>query len=262
MDIAYSPSGQTLQALPPPLSPENLDVRRRIALQSIQDQREAVRQNLLQTRLAILAELEPRWRGEIRSDYETDLLLAERDQTWFEAFQAYGRARFPLLVSLILYPPDSETYQKAQASLQQLERDWQATQRQLESAYQTQLTRIEQEVEVRVRARQRAFVAEVEREVEEIMAAQPRAEDLYLPPIERLNPAPAQKSTLPAVSVRLVPLSQSPEPAQRRQANADLARAVLRQLAEQWAQSKGYQLTDDPTARDATQEFARYLQSR
>jgi len=258
----YRASAQTLQELVAPTPPETLSARRQLALGSIRDQREAIRQNLLQTRLAVLAELEPRWRAELQSEYDTDALLVQQDREWFEAFQAYGQARFPLLVALLVYAPDSAPYRTAQQSLRQLEREWQANQRALQERYQAQLNRIEQEIEVRLNSRRRAFTQEVTREVDEAIASQPRAEALYLPPIERLEPAPARKQSLPSAQVRLNATTQVPAPELRVQSNAQFAERTLRQLADQWAHSRGYQLTENPNARDATQEFAHYLQGR
>ncbi|MFQ3611227.1 MAG: hypothetical protein SNJ72_07010, partial [Fimbriimonadales bacterium] len=74
----YPAVGQTLPVLMPPAPPDSLGARRQIALQSIQEQREAVRESLLRTRLAVLADLEPRWRIDLRADYALDRLLEEQ----------------------------------------------------------------------------------------------------------------------------------------------------------------------------------------
>jgi hypothetical protein len=48
-----------------------------------------------------------------------------------------------------------------------------------------------------------------------------------------------------------------------RLADAEQTRqAILRQLAEEWAQTNGYTLTDDPHAPDHTDAFIRYLLAR
>jgi hypothetical protein len=165
--------------------------------QSIEQQRAAVRERLLQARLQGLPELEARWAAELRAEYDTDAIRAERDAAWHEAFQQHGQARFPLLVALILAAPDSDARREAQARLDQHDRAWQQREQAIEAAYQARLRRIEQEIAVRVNARRREFVRNAEQEIQAQLAAQPDPADLYLPPPQTPSPAPARKASFP-----------------------------------------------------------------
>jgi hypothetical protein len=98
-----APESATLPRLESPAPAESLRQRRALALASIAQQRAAVRERLLQARLQGLPELEARWAAELRAEYDTDAIRAERDAAWREAFQQHGQARFPLLVALILH---------------------------------------------------------------------------------------------------------------------------------------------------------------
>jgi len=245
---------------PPPA--ETIRQRRELALFSIDQQRNAVRQRLLQARLQNLSELERRWRTELRAEYDFDALRAERDTLWQEAFQEYGRRRFPLLVALIFTAPDSEARRQTQAQLYALDRAWQAQEQALDAQYEAQLNRIEQEITVRVNARRREFIRNAEAEVREQLAQQPDAAELYLPQPQALPPAPSRKESLPAVGVQLAARDTNTSLQARQAQTEKLRRQILIQLAHEWAQVQGYQLTDDPNAPDKTDEFVRYLLAR
>jgi hypothetical protein len=260
--VAVPPDGATLQGLEPPAPAESQRQRRALALASIAQQRAAVRERLLQARLQGLPELEARWAAELRAEYDTDAVRAERDAAWHEAFQQHGQARFPLLVALILAAPDSDARREAQARLDQHDRAWQQREQAIEAAYQARLRRIEQEIAVRVNARRREFVRQAEQEIQAQLAAQPDPAELYLPPPQTPSPAPARKASTPPL--RLDMPARDPHDAPRaRFADAEQTRqAILRQLAEEWAQSNGYTLTDDPHAPDYTDAFVRDLLAR
>ena len=257
-----APESATLPRLESPAPAESLRQRRALALESIAQQRAAVREQLLQARLRGLPELEARWAAELRAEYDTDALRAERDAAWREAFQAYGQARFPLLVALIFTAPDSEARREAQARLDQHDRAWQQREQAIEAAYQARLRRIEQEVAVRVNARRREFVRNAEQEIQAQLAAQPDPAELYLPPPQTPPPAPARKASTPPLRIDM-PARDSHDAPRARLADAQQTRqAMLRQLAEEWAQSNGYTLTDDPRAPDYTDAFVRDLLAR
>jgi len=260
--VVVSPDAAALPRLESPAPTEALRRRRALALESIEQQRAAVREQLLQARLQGLPELEARWTAELRAEYDTDALRAERDAAWREAFQQYGQARFPLLVALILAAPDSDARREAQARLDQHDRAWQQREQAIESAYQARLQRIEQEVAVRVNARRREFVRNAEEETQAQLAAQPDPAELYLPPPQTPPPAPARKASTPPLRVDMP--ARGPHDAPRaRFADAEQTRqAILRQLAEEWAQVNGYTLTDDPRAPDYTDAFIRDLLAR
>jgi hypothetical protein len=221
-----------------------------------------VRERLLQARLQGLPELEARWAAELRAEYDLDAIRAERDAAWHEAFQQHGQARFPLLVALIFTAPDSDARREAQARLDQHDRAWQQREQAIEAAYQARLRRIEQEVAVRVNARRREFVRNAEQEIQAQLAAQPDPAELYLPPPQTPPPAPARKASFPPVRVRQPARDLHDAPRARLTAAERTRQAILRQLAEEWAQSNGYTLTDDPRAPDYTDAFVRDLLAR
>jgi hypothetical protein len=191
-----------------------------------------------------------------------DAIRAERDAAWREAFQAYGQARFPLLVALIFTAPDSDARREAQARLDQHDRAWQAREQAIESAYQAGLGRIEQEIAVRVNARRREFVRHAEQEIQAQLAAQPDPAELYLPPPQTPPPAPARKASTPPLRIDMPARDLHDAPRARLTAAERTRQAMLRQLAEEWAQTSGYTLTDDPRAPDYTDAFIRYLLAR
>jgi hypothetical protein len=260
--VAVPPDGATLQGLEPPAPAESQRQRRALALESIAQQRAAVRERLLQARLQGLPELEARWAAELRAEYDTDALRAERDAAWHEAFQQHGQARFPLLVALILAAPDSDARREAQARLDQHDRAWQQREQAIEAAYEARLQRIEQEIAVRVNARKREFVRNAEQEIQAQLAAQPDPADLYLPPPQTPPPAPPRKASFPPARVRQPARDLYDAPRARFTAAERTRQAMLRQLAEEWAQTSGYTLTDDPRAPDYTDAFIRYLLAR
>jgi hypothetical protein len=191
-----------------------------------------------------------------------DAIRAERDAAWHEAFQQHGQARFPLLVALILAAPDSDARREAQARLDQHDRAWQQREQAIEAAYQARLRRIEQEIAVRVNARRREFVRNAEQEIQAQLAAQPDPADLYLPPPQTPSPAPPRKASFPPARVRQPARDPHDAPRARLAAAQQTRQAMLRQLAEEWAQSNGYTLTDDPRAPDYTDAFVRDLLAR
>jgi len=260
--VAVPPDGATLQGLEPPAPAESQRQRRALALASIAQQRAAVRERLLQARLQGLPELEARWAAELRAEYDLDAIRAEYDAAWREAFQQHGQARFPLLVALIFTAPDSDARREAQARLDQHDRAWQQREQAIEAAYQARLRRIEQEVAVRVNARRREFVRNAEQEIQAQLAAQPDPAELYLPPPQTPPPAPARKASTPPLRIDM-PARDSHDAPRARLADAQQTRqAMLRQLAEEWAQTSGYTLADDPRAPDYTDAFIRYLLAR
>lgn len=245
---------------PPPT--ETLRQRRALALFSIEQQRNAVRQRLLQARLQNLPELERRWRAELRAEYDLDALRAERDALEQEAFQAYGRRRFPLLVALIFTAPNSEARRQTQAELDALDQAWQTQEQAISAQYEMRLSRIEQEITVRVSARRREFIRNAEAEVLEQLAQQPDGAEIYLPQPQMLSSVPPRKEPLPAAEVR-VPARDPNATAQARRAQFEnLRRQLLSQFVQEWAQVQGYRLTNTPSAPDKTDEFVRYLLAR
>ena len=115
---------------------------------------------------------------------------------------------------------------------------------------------------MRVNARRREFVRQAEQEIQAQLAAQPDPAELYLPPPQTPSPAPARKASTPPLRIDMP--ARDPHDAPRaRFADAEQTRqAILRQLAEEWAQSNGYTLTDDPRAPDYTDAFVRDLLAR
>jgi hypothetical protein len=252
----------TLPRLELPAPAESLRQRRALALESIEQQRAAVRERLLQARLQGLPELEARWAAELRAEYDLDAIRAEYDAAWREAFQQHGQARFPILVALMFTTPDSDARREAQARLDQHDRAWQQREQAIEAAYQARLRRIEQEIAVRVNARRREFVRNAEQEIQAQLAAQPDPADLYLPPPQTPSPAPPRKASFPPARVRQPARDLYDAPRARLTAAERTRQAMLRQLAEEWAQTSGYTLTDDPRAPDYTDAFIRYLLAR
>lgn len=257
-----APDAAVLPSLEPPAPTEALRRRRALALESIEQQRAAVREQLLQARLQGLPELEARWAAELRAEYDLDALRVEHDAAWREAFQDYGRARFPLLVALLFTAPDSDARRNAQAQLDQHDRAWQQRERALEAAYQAQLQRIEQEIDVRVNARRREYVRNAEQEVQAQLANQPNPAELYLPPPQTPPSAPTRKVSTPPLRVSLPAQPLHDAPRARLAANERIRQQILRQLAQEWADTRGYTLTDDPNAPDHTDAFVRYLLAR
>ncbi|MCX7993486.1 MAG: hypothetical protein N2651_07425 [Fimbriimonadales bacterium] len=260
--LASPPDSAQLEQLESPPPAETLKGRRELALKSIEQQREAVRERLLQVRLQSLPELEQRWHAELRAQYDFDALRDERDAQWQEAFQQYGRQRFPLLVALIFTVPDSEARRQTQTQLEAIDRAWQTQQESIEMQYQARQQRIEQEITVRVNARKRAFIREAEAEVLAQLTQQPDATELYLPQPRSLPPAPPRKETLYPASATLPARELNAPLRERREQTERLRRRILEQLAQEWAQVQGYQLTDDPHAPDKTEAFVRYLLAR
>ncbi|MDW8107306.1 MAG: hypothetical protein RMK45_07500 [Armatimonadota bacterium] len=259
---AVAPSAVAIGAVAPPPPSESLRQRRQVAVRSIEQQREAVYQQLLSARLRSLAELEPRWEAELRAEYDLSALRAERDAEWQAAFQAYGRKRFPLLVTLAFAAPDIPAHREAQAQLTELERAWQQQEQAIEARYQAQQARIEQEIAVRLSVRRREFTRAAEQEVQAQLQQQLSLAELYLPQPQRLPAAPARKEAVPALRASLpsYPLHAA---YRARLAQSDAIRLqLLKQLAREWAQAHGYRLTTDPNAPDRTEAFIRYLLAR
>jgi hypothetical protein len=188
----------------------------------------------------------------------------EYDAAWREAFQQHGQARFPLLVALIFTTPDSDARREAQARLDQHDRAWQQREQAIAAAYQARLQRIEQEIAVRVNARKREFVRNAEQEIQAQLAAQPDPAELYLPPPQTPPPpAPPRKASFPPMRVSQPARDLYDALARTTHSRAEQTRqAILRQLAEEWAHTNGYTLTDDPRAPDYTDAFIRYLLAR
>ncbi|MEN3001439.1 MAG: hypothetical protein ABDI19_06310 [Armatimonadota bacterium] len=255
------PVATHLPAIEPPTPPDTLSQRRQQAQAAIHEQREAVRERLLQTRLDLLPALEQRWRAELQAEYDLDAIRAAWQTEWRDAFEEYGRQRFPLLAQMALLAPDSERYKALQKQLNELDARWQQQEQDLQAQLEAQLKRAEQEIEVRLQARRRAFLRQVEQEVDELMRQQPDLSALYLPPPEPRNAPPAQL-TIPAMSSSIKSISLSQKVKQREQHLRKHTERLLRQLAQEWAQLRGYQLSDSPRARDATDEFIRYLEGR
>lgn len=257
--VAVAPSAGVLFRVEPPAPTDALRNRRALALSRVEQQRTAVRQQLLQRRLQSLPELEARWYAELRAEYDTDRLRAERDAALYEAFQEYGRLRFPLLVALLVLEPGSDAHLQAQTQLEQHKYAWQQRERAIESAYQAALRRIDQEIVVRVSARRREFIRNAETEIQELLAMRPDPAEVYFPRPQTLLPVPTRKVSFPPLSITIPErtLSNAPHTANRR-----LRQAIIHQLAQEWAYLHNYTLTDDPRAPDYTEAFLRYLFAR
>ncbi|MER3403123.1 MAG: hypothetical protein C4336_03505 [Armatimonadota bacterium] len=237
--VSAPQTGVELAELTAPPVPETANARRRIAIKSIRQQREAVRQRLLASRLESLPQLEARWRAEIESEYDLARWIAEWDAEWFQAFQAYGRQRFFPLFETVFYPSSDSRHKQAQLTLSELAQRFTEQETQLQQALQARLGRVEQEIAVRMRAKRRAFERQVEQEVDQILASQPDLCELYLPMLERLPPTEALRSNLPLVKVQF-----SEEDLDRavrlRIDRAERVQAqILRRLATEWATSRG-----------------------
>lgn len=250
-----------LTDIEPPTTPDMLNRRREQAQTALREQREAVRQRLLQIRMERLPDLEQRWRAELWAEYDMDAIRAEWHAEWREAFERHGRQRFALLAEMALLSPDSERFKALQKQLDELDARWQQQDESLRAQLQARLQRVEQEIEVRLRARRREFIRQVEQEVEQLMHQQPDLSTLYLPLPEK-HDAPPQQLTLPATSVSIKSIDVHGKAEQHRQRLRRQTERILRQMAEEWAQLKGYRLSNSPRARDATDEFIRYLEGR
>lgn len=255
-------TGAILDSLTAPPLPESVRQRRQIALESILQQRAAVREQLLATRLEILSQLEPRWRAEIESEYDLAALYREWDEAWFQAFQTYGRERFLPLFETLYFPPDSPRHQQAMRRLTQLDQRFAQQEQSLQRAFQERIQRIEQEITVRLRAKRREFERQMEQEVDQILASQPDLRELYLPVLEPLPPAGAVKIQIPSLPLQLSNENLNSAFAERQARAQRMRTELLHQLAREWAEAHGYRLSDSPTARDATAELERYLSVR
>jgi hypothetical protein len=251
----------SLPPIAPPTTPDTLNQRREQARTAIQKQREAVRERLLQVRLEPLPTLEQRWHAELQAEYNPDAIRTDWRAQWREAFEQHGRQRFTLLAEMARLSPDSERFQSLQRQLSELDARWQHQDQALRAQLEAQLRRVEQEIEVRLRARRRDFIRQVEQEVDELMRQQPDLSALYLPAQQQPG-APAKKMAFPPVPVKLQSIDLSQKAEHHRQSMHQQTERILRQIANEWAQKRGYRLSDSPAARDATDEFLRYLASR
>lgn len=243
--------------LPPiavPVPPDTLHQRREQAGTAIQKQRDAVRERLLQMRLEPLLALEQRWRAELQAEYNLSAIHADWSEQWREAFEQHGRQRFTLLADMARLSPESERFQLLQQQLSDLDARWQQQEQTLRTQLETRLQRVEQEIEVRLRARRRDFIRQMEQEVDQLMRQQPDLSALYLPAQQQPS-APAEKMAIPAVSIRLQSIDLSQKAEHHRQLIRQQTERILRQIANEWAQRRGYRLSDSPRARNATDEF-------
>ncbi len=252
----------TLPALEAPPAPQTVRARRQLALQSIQTQREGVREQMLATRLSTLPELEARWRAELQASLDFAAVWQAWDQRWYEAFQQYGQRRYYPLVRMNFAEVGSEAYRHAQAELNLLNWLWSLQEQNLRAELQEQLARLNQEVEVRLRARRREFIQQAEAEVESLLATQPDWQSLYLPTPTPLPSLPPQLESLPAPEVKIPPQNLNTGHEERVRQTESIRLALLRQLAEEWARKEGYRLTNDPTAPDYTDAFLAYQDLR
>ncbi len=243
--------------LPPiavPAIPDTLHQRREQARTAIQKQRDAVRERLLQMRLEPLLALEQRWRAELQAEYDINAIHTDWSAQWREAFEQHGRQRFTLLADMARLSPEAERFQLLQQQLSDLDARWQQQEQTLHTQLETRLQRVEQEIEVRLRARRRDFILQVEQEVNQLMRQQPDLSALYLPAQQQPS-APAEKRAIPAVSIRLQSIDLSQKAEHYRHSMRQQTERILRQIAKEWAQQRGYRLSDSPRARDATDEF-------
>ncbi len=257
--------GETFLVLPsiepPPVPPTVLE-RRQLALQSIQSQREGVQEQMLATRLSVLPDLEERWKAELQDSLDFASVWQAWDQQWFEAFQQYGQRRYFPLAVLAFEPPTSPAYQSAQMELNLIDWLWSLQQEALRSSLQEQLDHLNQELEVRLRARRRDFIRQAESEVDSLLATQPDWQSLYLP--TPLPPAslPEQSLEVAAIKVQISSKNLNLEQESRFHQTEQIRLAILRQLAQEWAQGQGYRLTNNPNALDHTEAFLDYLLNR
>ena len=259
---AHAPAAAT--HLPPvetPAVPDTLSRRREQAHAALQEQREAVRERLLQTRLEPLPDLEQRWRAELQAEYDLNAICTAWQAEWRDAFEKHGRQRFALQAEMTSLPPDSERYRVLQQQLNELDARWQQQDRALRTQLDARLQRVKQEIEVRLRARRREFVRQVEQEVDQLMRQQPDLSSLYLPPPETRR-SPVQKLNLPPASASIESIDFRLKLQQQEQYLRTQTERILRQMAREWAQLKRYRLSDSPRVRDATDEFIRYLEGR
>ncbi len=250
--------------LPPveaPATPDTLSRRREQAHDAIHQQREAVRERLLQIRLEPLEKLERQWRAELQAEYDLDSIRAEWLAEWRAAFEKHGRTRLPLLTEMAQLSPDSERYRQLQQQLTALDDRWRQQDQALRQQLQARLQRVEQEIEVRLRARRREFIRQVEQEVDQLMRQQPNLIERYMPPAES-SQAPAKHLQVPALSVVSPGDTFGEKVLQSQRAANRLTQRILREMAREWARMRGYRLSDSPTARDATDEFIDYLELR
>lgn len=252
----------TLPALEAPPAPQTVRARRQLALQSIQAQREGVREQMLITRLGTLPELEARWRAELQASLDFAAVWQAWDQRWYEAFQQHGQRRYYPLVRMNFAEVGSEAYRQAQAELGLVDWLWSLHEQNLRADLQEQLARLDQEVEVRLRARRREFIQQAETEVESLLATQPDWQSLYLPTPTPLPSLPQQVKSLPSPKVQIQPQNLNIGHEERVRQTEQTRRALLRQLAQEWAKKEGYQLTDDPNAPDYTDAFLAYQSRR
>ncbi len=251
----------SLPPIAPPTTPGTLNQRREQARVAIQKQRDAVRERLLQVRLEPLPALEQRGRAELQAEYNLSAIRTDWNNQWRKAFEQHGRQRFTLLAEMARLSPDSERFQSLQQQLSELDTRWQQQEQTLRAQLEARLQRVEQEIEVRLRARRREFIRQVEQEVDQLMRQQPDLSALYLP--AQLQPsAPAEKMAIPAIPVKLRSIDLSQKAEHHQQSIRQQTEQILRQIASEWAQQRGYRLADSPAARDATDEFLRYLESR
>ncbi|GBC93635.1 hypothetical protein HRbin15_02136 [bacterium HR15] len=243
-----------------PSTPDTLNRRREQAQTAIREQREAVRERLLQIRMETLPALEQRWCAELQAEYDLDAIRAEWQAEWRDAFEKHGRQRFTLLAEQAQLPPNSERFKALQQQLNELDARWQQQDRELHAQLQARLQRVEQEIEVRLQSRRREFIHQVEQEVDQLMRQQPDLK-LYLPPHET-HQAPAHQRTLPAMNVSIQSIDLRPNIQQHEHYMREQTKHILRQVAREWAALKHYRLSDSPRARDATDEFLRYLEGR
>lgn len=243
-----------LPSIAAPATPDTLYRRREQARTAIQKQQDAVRERLLQMRLEPLPALEPRWRAELQAEYDLSALRTEWSAQWREAFEQHGRQRFTLLAEMARLSPDSERFQSLQQQLSELDARWQQQEQALHAQLEARLQRVEQEIEVRLRARRRDFIRQVEQEVDQLMRQLPDLSARYLP-TQQSRRAPAEKMAIPALSLKLQSIDLSPKAEHRRQLIRQQTERILRQIAQEWAQLRGYRLSDSPRARDATDEF-------
>lgn len=260
--VSVSQIGVGLAELTTPPMPETASARRQIAIESIRQQREAVRQHMLASRLEGLPQLEARWRAEIESEYNLARLIAEWDAEWFQAFQAYGRQRFFPLFETFFYPSTDSHHKQAQLTLTKLAQRFTEQETQLQQALQARLGRVEQEIAVRLRAKRREFERQMEQEVDQILSSQPDLRELYLPVLEQLPPAEAIRSNLPPVKVQFSEENLHQAVRLRIDRAERVAAQILRRLATEWATSRGYQLSESERVRNLTPEFLRYLSAR
>ncbi|MCS7066636.1 MAG: hypothetical protein NZL85_10260 [Fimbriimonadales bacterium] len=244
-----------------PATPDTLSRRREQVQVALREQREAVRERLQQVRMETLPDLERRWRAELQAEHDPNAVRDAWQTEWHDAFEKHGRQRFPLLAEMALLAPDSERYKALQKQLNELDARWQEQDKALRTQLQERLQRVEQEIEIRLRARRREFIRQVEQEVDQLMRQQPDLSALYLPPPEQREAPPAQL-VIPAMNISLESIDLRQKAEQHAQRLHKQTERLLRYLAEEWAQLKGYRLSDSPRARDATDEFLRYLEGR